>query len=158
MPDKLNSDMGSQNEAEINKELSQILQIRKTHTTPHHLQSDGLVDRLNRTIYYLHVGHCGEWCRRRLGGVSALGLFHIQHQWTGINGLFTPFYLMFGRQARIPLDLMFRTPVNEIRSPICMDPPSISTGCIWTSPQELSYRPKDFYAEEFMGNLMRLVI
>jgi len=50
MPDKLHSDMGSQFEAEINKELSRILQIRKTHTTPHHPQSDGLVDRLNHTI------------------------------------------------------------------------------------------------------------
>ena len=50
MPCQLHSDMGAQFESEIIKELSKTLQIRKTHTTPYHPQSDGLVKRLNRTI------------------------------------------------------------------------------------------------------------
>ena len=29
---------------------------------------------------------------------------------------FTPFYLMFGRQARIPLDIMYQIPVTEARN------------------------------------------
>ena len=50
MPCQLHSDMGAQFESEVIKELSKTLQIRKTHTTPYHPQSDGLVERLNRTI------------------------------------------------------------------------------------------------------------
>ena len=50
MPDQLHSDMRSQSESEIIKELSKIIQIRKTHMTPCHPQSDGLIERLNRTI------------------------------------------------------------------------------------------------------------
>ena len=43
MADQLHSDMGSQFESEMIKELSKILQIRKIHMTPYHPYSDGLV-------------------------------------------------------------------------------------------------------------------
>ena len=50
LPSQLHLDMGAQFESELIKELCKTLQIRKTHTTPYHPQSDGLVERLNHTI------------------------------------------------------------------------------------------------------------
>ena len=160
MPDQLHSDMGSQFEAEIIKELSRILQIRKTHTTPYHPQSDGLVERLNRTIISMlatmvnDVG--GDW-EEHLPRVC----FTYNTSEQGSTG-FTPFYLMFGRQARIPLDLMFRTPVDETRS---------ANQYAWSLRQSLqnayelvrknlktaSYRQKDLYDERIYGKLYKVV-
>ena len=55
MPTQLHSDMGAQFESEVIKELSKTLQIRKTHTTPYHPQSDGLVERLPH--HHFNVSH-----------------------------------------------------------------------------------------------------
>ena len=114
MPCQLHSDMGAQFESEVIKELSKTLQIRKTHTTPYHPQSDGLVERLNRTIISMLAtvvnDFGGEW-EDHLPRVC-FAYNTSQQESTG----FTLFYLMFGRQARIPLDLMYQTPVTEARN------------------------------------------
>ena len=50
IPEQLHSDMGAQFESKLIHEICKLLHINKTHTTPYHPQSDGLVERLNRTI------------------------------------------------------------------------------------------------------------
>ena len=50
MPTQLHSDMGAQFESQLIKDISTLLGIKKTHTTPYHPESDGLVEQLNRTI------------------------------------------------------------------------------------------------------------
>ena len=50
IPEQLHSDMGAQFQSKLIHEICKLLQIHKTHTTPYHPQSDGLVERLNRTI------------------------------------------------------------------------------------------------------------
>ena len=69
---------------------------------------------------------------------------------------FTLFYLMFGRQARIPLDLMYQTPVTEARN---------TSQYVWTLRKSLqdayalvrenlqaaSFRQKELYDEKIHG-------
>ena len=50
LPEQLHTDMGAQFESKLIKEICTLLHINKTHTTPYYPQSDGLVERLNRTI------------------------------------------------------------------------------------------------------------
>ena len=50
LPEQLHTDMGAQFESKLIKEMCTLLHNNKTHTTPYHLQSDELVDRLNCTI------------------------------------------------------------------------------------------------------------
>ena len=79
----------------------------ETRTTAYHPQSDGLVERWNRTL--LHnlstcvKDHPESW----EDYVRAICMAYNTsvHATTG----FTPFYLMFGRQAKLPVELMYGT-------------------------------------------------
>ena len=50
IPEQLRSDQGKQSESKLQNEVYIILRINKTRTTPHHPQSDGLIERFNRTL------------------------------------------------------------------------------------------------------------
>lgn len=47
---QIHSDQGQTFESEVFKEICQILGIDKTRTTPYRPQSDGMIERANRTI------------------------------------------------------------------------------------------------------------
>ena len=49
-PEQLHSDQGRNFESAIIAEVCKLLGVAKTRTTPYHPQSDGLVERFNRTL------------------------------------------------------------------------------------------------------------
>ena len=107
IPEQLHSDQGRQFESKLLSEVCKLLQIHKTRTTPYHPQCDGLVERFNRTLLNMlstyAVDHPFDWepyLRKMCMAYSS----SIQAS-TG----YTPFYLMFGREARLPLDIMYGT-------------------------------------------------
>ena len=53
VPEQLHSDQGRNFESKVIKNICDLLQIRKTRTSPYHPQSDGLVERFNRTLLNL---------------------------------------------------------------------------------------------------------
>ena len=64
-PQELHSDQGVQFESQIFQELCKMLQINKTRSTAYHPQSDGMIERLNRTVKgvlskYISV-HQNDW-------------------------------------------------------------------------------------------------
>ena len=46
----IHSDQGRQFESKLFTDMCSLLGIRKSHTTPYHPQSDGMVERFNRTF------------------------------------------------------------------------------------------------------------
>ena len=50
VPDKWHSDQGKQFESHLISSICELLQVKKSRTTPCHPQSDGLVERFNRTL------------------------------------------------------------------------------------------------------------
>lgn len=50
VPEQLHSDQGKQFESKLISATCQLLQVKKSRTTPYHPQSDGLIERFNRTL------------------------------------------------------------------------------------------------------------
>lgn len=50
IPLTVHSDQGRQYESIPFKEMCKVLHIKKTRTTPYHPQSDGMVERFNKTL------------------------------------------------------------------------------------------------------------
>ncbi|UYV68187.1 K02A2.6-like [Cordylochernes scorpioides] len=102
VPLELHSDQGRNFESKIFRELCQVLGIWKTRTTPLHPQSDGMVERFNKTMVE-HLSKVVEqnqrdWDRR-------LPLFLMAYR-----AAITKQRVMFGRELRLPCDLEFGTP------------------------------------------------
>lgn len=104
-PEQLHSDQGRQFESELVAEVCKLLKIHKTRTTPYHPQGDGLVERFNRTLLDMLATTLKEqptdW-EDHLRKVCFAYNSSIQST-TG----YTPFFLMFGCNARLPVDLMY---------------------------------------------------
>ena len=50
LPESIHTDQGRQFESDLVKHFCSLLGIDKTHTSPYHAQSHGMVERLNRTL------------------------------------------------------------------------------------------------------------
>ena len=104
-PNELHSDQGRNFESALFQEVCKTFNIRKTRTTPLHPQSDGMVERMNRTILRhlskVVADHQRDWDQH-------LPLFLMAyrssvHETTGHS----PTSTVFGREIRLPCDLKF---------------------------------------------------
>ena len=114
-PEQLHSDQGKQFESKLMAELCKLLHIKKTRTSPYHPQYDGMVERFNRTLLNMLAAHCEDhpWDWEQHVHEVCMAYNTSVHSSTG----YTPFYLMFGRQARLPVDVMFGTSPSDPQSP-----------------------------------------
>lgn len=108
VPTHLHSDQGKQFESQVMKEICTILGIVKTWTSAYHPQCDGLVERFNRTLQSMLAttvtDHPFNW-EEALPKVC-LAYNSSVHSSTG----YTPFFLMFGREATLPIDIIYGMP------------------------------------------------
>lgn len=115
VPDTIHSDQGRQYESELFQETCKLLDIQKTHTTPYHPQSDGMVERFNRTLTTMLSAfvneHHSDW-DVHLPYVMMAYRSSIQET-TGM----TPNMLMLGRETKTPVDIMYEPPRNVKKAP-----------------------------------------
>ncbi|KAI4877894.1 hypothetical protein NFI96_002308 [Prochilodus magdalenae] len=108
LPEELHSDQGRNFESHVLSEVCRRLGIRKTRTTPLHPQSDGLVERFNRTLAtqlaILTDQHQRDWDRH-----LPLVLWSCRAAVQESTG-FTPAQMMLAREMRTPTDLIFGRP------------------------------------------------
>ena len=110
IPMELHLDQGRNFESNLLKEVCTILGIHKTRTTPYHPQSDGMVERFNRTLaaqLSLFINENQTDWDEHLSTVL-LAYRTAVHKSTGQ----TPAKLMMGHELRLPVDLIFGRPLD----------------------------------------------
>ena len=115
VPEEMHSDQGRNFESILFRECCQLLGVRKTRTTPLHPESDGMVERFNRTLVQEMAKRCrhgqADW---DLYIPSILLAYRTaEHEATG----YTPAQLMMGRDLRVPVDMLFERPPDT--QPVC---------------------------------------
>ncbi|KAK4309250.1 hypothetical protein Pmani_007956 [Petrolisthes manimaculis] len=119
VPRELHSDQGREFESRVFHECCELLGIHKTRTTPLRPQSDGMVERFNRTLADELAKYCDESQRDWDIKLPVLLMAYRSgvHEATG----YTPACLMLGRELRLPVDLATGRPPDE-------ELPTVTTG------------------------------
>jgi hypothetical protein len=101
-PEYLHSDRGANFLSALSQKMYQTFDIHKTSTTSYHPQGNGITERANQTIINILSMFCTEsdW--------DAYLPFAMASIRSAINGTtqFTPFFLLFGREMRLPQDIV----------------------------------------------------
>ena len=101
------SDQGTRFTSKVIQAMCSLLGIEKIRTTPYHPQSNGSAERVHQMLRQMIRKLDPELHQKWL---VHLGSVHIAYNATQslVMG-FSPYYLMFGRRARLPIDLLFPT-------------------------------------------------
>ena len=113
-PERFISDQGRNFESDLIKELCKIAGVKKVHTTPYHPQGNGQCERFNSTLCNM-LGTLSE--EEKSDWKSHLGcMTHAYNCTKHASTTYSPYYLMFGRHPRLPIDIEF-----GLNKPNCSD-------------------------------------
>ncbi len=105
LPQRIHSDQGPNFVSKLMKEVCAVTNIARSRTTPYHPMGNGKCERFNRTLIdmlgTLEHPKKSDWAAHIGPLVHAYNA--TRHDTTGQ----TPFFLMFGREPRLPVDLAF---------------------------------------------------
>lgn len=107
LPARIHSDQGRDFESCLIRDLLQLMGIRKSRTTPYHPLGDPQPERFNRTLLSM-LGTLSQEKRRQWS--QHVGYLVHAYNSTKCDATgYSPYFLMFGREARLPVDLCFGT-------------------------------------------------
>ena len=106
-PAYLVSDQGKAFTGHIITHLCELYGVQKLRTSPYHAQNNGQVERMNQTIIHM-IGKLEEdrkacWSEHLPELLMAYNAMR-----SAVTG-YSPYYLLFGRRPRIPVDYLFPT-------------------------------------------------
>lgn len=108
---RIHSDQGANFESELVAELLELSGVGKSRTSPYHPMGNGTTERFNRTLGNMLRSLPPRAKHKWPQMIQSMTFVYncTVHETTG----FAPFYLMFGRVPRLPVDLMFRNVLHD---------------------------------------------
>uniref|UniRef100_H2ZRT1 Gypsy retrotransposon integrase-like protein 1 n=1 Tax=Latimeria chalumnae TaxID=7897 RepID=H2ZRT1_LATCH len=103
-PCTIHTDQGRNFESTFFQELCTLLDIDKTRTTPYHPQSDGLVERFNRTLTMM-LSMFVEANQSNWDQMLPFVMMAYRSSVQSSTGS-TPFKVLFGREITLPVDVV----------------------------------------------------
>ena len=112
IPARIHSDRGGSFQNKIIDELYKFYGVVKSKTSPYHPQGNSQVERYNRTMHNLLRSLDDDKKKRWPDYVQELTFMYncTPHATTG----YTPYYLFFGREPRLPWDNILQTDSDQI--------------------------------------------
>ena len=106
-PQRLMSDQGTEFCGKVIAAMCSLLGVEKIRTTPYHPQTNGSAKRVHQTLQRM-IGKLD--LEKRKKWPAHIGSIIIAYNSTRslVTG-YSPYYLMFGRRPRLPIDLLFPT-------------------------------------------------
>ena len=111
-PESILSDQGKNFQSELITELWELLDVHQLKTTAYHPQCNGQTERLNRTLQNMLANYIND---KKDDWDEYLPLLQFAYN-TAIHSTtkFSPFELTYGREPRMPLDLMHNNTQLEL--------------------------------------------
>lgn len=105
IPKRFHSDQGANFESKVIKELCQIAGIEKSRTSIYHPMGNGMTERFNRTL----LGMLGtlEPDKKAHWHNYVAPLVHAHNCTRPESTGYAPYFLIFGRHPRLPVDVTF---------------------------------------------------
>ena len=106
-PAYLVSDQGKAFTGHVITHLCELYGVQKLRTSPYHAQTNGQVERMNQTI--IHMISKLEEDRKACWSKHLPELLMAYNATRSAVTSYSPYYLLFGRRPRIPVDYLFPT-------------------------------------------------
>ena len=105
IPERLHSDQGKSFESAAIYQLCTLMGITKSKTSPYHPQGNGMTERFNRTL--LSMLGTLDPMRKSNWASHVEALTHAYNCTTHKSTCYSPFFLMFMREPKLPVDVLF---------------------------------------------------